>query len=507
VSAGRGPLVVVGDALLDRDVVGRASRLMPDAPAPVVDAAGVHERPGGAGLAAVLAARDGREVVLVTALADDAPGHRLAELLEAAGVRVLALPLRGSTPEKTRIRAGDRSLLRLDSGGGHGLAGGVPDEVGDALDAAGAVLVSDYGRGVPASAAVRALLARCTSAVPVVWDPHPRGAEPVPGVRLVTPNLDEATRAAGGVPGADSLERITAYATELRRRWACTGVAVTLGPRGALLSFGTASPLLVPVPVRSAGDPCGAGDRFAAAAAGLLLDGALVSEAVQGAVAAAAGFVAAGGAAGVVGPGGAGGRDGTAGDRDGTGTAGDGEGTRTGAGGADEDARDGIAAELPGSMAAALRVVARTRSAGGTVVATGGCFDLLHPGHVATLEAARGLGDCLVVCLNSDASVRRLKGPERPVVGEEDRARVVGALGCVDAVVVFGEDTPERVISDLRPDVWVKGGDYADGRLPEAELVRSWGGQAVIVPYLDGRSSSRLVAAARSGGGGVPPRS
>ncbi|MCW2566934.1 MAG: hldE, partial [Mycobacterium sp.] len=152
-----------------------------------------------------------------------------------------------------------------------------------------------------------------------------------------------------------------------------------------------------------------------------------------------------------------------------------------------------------GSASDVPALLARVRSAGGTVVATGGCFDLVHPGHIATLQAARRLGDCLVVCLNSDDSVRRLKGPDRPISPEADRARVLSALSGVDAVVVFGEDTPERVLAELRPDIWVKGGDYAGGELPEAELVRSWCGQAVVVPYLDGRSSTGLVTAARRG--------
>jgi rfaE bifunctional protein nucleotidyltransferase chain/domain len=133
------------------------------------------------------------------------------------------------------------------------------------------------------------------------------------------------------------------------------------------------------------------------------------------------------------------------------------------------------------------------------VVATGGCFDLLHIGHLATLQAARKLGDCLVVCLNSDSSVSALKGPDRPLTSQVDRSRLLSALDCVDAVVVFDESTPEAVLTWLRPDIWVKGGDYGDGGpdLPEAELVRRWGGECVIVPYLDGRSTTRTIAAAR----------
>jgi len=128
----------------------------------------------------------------------------------------------------------------------------------------------------------------------------------------------------------------------------------------------------------------------------------------------------------------------------------------------------------------------------------------LHAGHVATLEAARRLGDCLVVCLNSDASVARLKGPDRPLVPQADRSRLLAALSCVDAVVIFDEPTPHAVLSWLRPDIWVKGGDYGSGGgdgpdLPEAAIMHRWGGHTVVVPYLDGRSTSRMIDAARAG--------
>ncbi|MEU4659456.1 D-glycero-beta-D-manno-heptose 1-phosphate adenylyltransferase, partial [Streptomyces sp. NPDC023723] len=144
-------------------------------------------------------------------------------------------------------------------------------------------------------------------------------------------------------------------------------------------------------------------------------------------------------------------------------------------------------------------LAARIRAQHGTVVAAGGCFDLLHAGHVGLLQAARRLGDCLVVCVNSDASVRRRKGEGRPVNPVADRIRVLRALACVDAVAVFDEDTPERLLADLRPDVWVKGGDYAGADLPEAALLEEWGGQAVLLPYLDGRSSTALMARAAEG--------
>jgi len=473
-------LVIVGDTLLDRDVTGEVTRLCPDAPAPVLDERRAVERPGGAGLAALLARRHGLDVTLVTALADDPGGIRMAGLLRAAGVRVLALALAGSTPEKIRLRSGDRTLLRLDRGGGGAVADGPPEAALSALDAAAVVLVSDYGRGVPRRPALREALAG--TRVPVVWDPHPHGPAPVANVRLATPNESEVRELTPG--GGDRLAVAARGAAELRRRWRAAAVAVTMADHGALLCHAGPAPLVVPVPARVDGDGCGAGDSFAVAAAAAIADGAPVAEAVRSAVAAASSYVAAGGVR----------------------TLGGGPAEPVGvpvrAVGAPVGAPvRAVGAPVGDGMGAAAGVVARVRARGGRIVATGGCFDLLHAGHVATLQAARGLGDCLVVCLNSDAGVARLKGGDRPVNPQADRYRVLAALGCVDAVVVFDEPTPHAVLSRLRPDVWVKGGDYGGGEreLPEAELVRRWDGQAVLVPYLPGRSTTALVSAANGG--------
>jgi len=154
---------------------------------------------------------------------------------------------------------------------------------------------------------------------------------------------------------------------------------------------------------------------------------------------------------------------------------------------------------LPGAPADhsdALALARRVRRSGGRLVATGGCFDLLHRGHVSLLGSARSLGDALVVCLNSDASVRRAKGPLRPVVSQDDRARVLAALSAVDAVAVFDEDTPRELLELLRPDVWVKGTDYADHPMPEAEVVTRHGGRVVLLPTVPGYSTSSLVRSA-----------
>ena len=440
------PLVIVGDVMLDHDLDGRADRLSPDAPVPVVDAVEEHTRPGGAGLAALLAADDADGVVLVTPLGTDRVSHTLRDLL-APRVRVIGLPLSGPPAEKTRVRASGHPLLRIDRS--KPAAVGEPGrEIEAVLAGAGAVLVSDYGRGVTAQPRMRELLTAAAHRVPLVWDPHPRGADPVARARLICPNLKEAL--AWCDRRDDDLDTVTRSAEEILRRYQADGVVVTMGERGALLSHGSGAPQIFPAEPVTGRDTCGAGDRFAATVAGHLAKGALPSEAVEAAVAAAAAFV-----------------------------------------------ERGAASALSSAPAAARPVrdpVSAVREAGGTVVATGGCFDVLHAGHVATLHAARALGDCLVVCLNSDASVRRAKGRDRPVNPAADRVAVLSALACVDAVEIFDEDTPEEILRRLRPDVWVKGGDYTVDQIPEASAVASWGGRTVVLPYLPGRSTTRILA-------------
>jgi rfaE bifunctional protein nucleotidyltransferase chain/domain len=339
---------------------------------------------------------------------------------------------------KTRVLAAGRPVVRVDQGEGRLAEEPLSARAVEAISRAGVVLVSDYGRGVAGHPAIRSLLSGR-----VVWDPHPRGAPPVDGVTLMTPNRAEARIFAGG--SSQPLDD----ARTLLWQWGAAGVSVTLGESGAVFAEATGSSGVVPVPTRTAAvsDACGAGDCFAAAAALALLHGSSIEEAVTEGVRHASELVAFG---------------------------------RLGTDGWD--------------------VVRQVRARGGSVVATGGCFDLLHAGHVELLRRARSLGDCLVVCLNSDASVRALKGPGRPLVEARDRAKVLTALDCVDAVLIFDERTPINLLERLAPDVWVKGGDYAAADLMEAPVVRRNGGEIVILPHLEGRSTSRLVARARGGG-------
>ncbi|TDE09712.1 D-glycero-beta-D-manno-heptose 1-phosphate adenylyltransferase [Jiangella asiatica] len=471
-------LTVLGDALLDTDLVGAVNRLCPDAPVPVVDDVIEVPRPGGAALAAWLAATGGAEVSLVTPMADDQAAAVLRDLL-AGRVDLHPVTCQGSTPVKRRVRAGGQSVVRLDSGGLHAV-GELTRPAVDALSTADAVLVADYGRGITAVPSVRWLLETLPRQRPVVWDPHPHGAPPIPGLQLVTPNLDEADGWARRVaPGLDTVAgpwtRTARWAAALVDAWAAGAVAVTMGERGALLAYGTGAPVVVPAPPVAAQDTCGAGDAFAAAAAMLLGAGRVTGEAVQGAVKAATAYVRAGGANAVS-------------------ASPDETMTSSTASWAAGDGSTGPPAR------SAADVAAEVHAHHGTLVATGGCFDLLHAGHVACLEEARRLGDALVVCVNSDASVRRLKGAARPVMPAEDRARVLQALSCVDAVEIFDEDTPRRLLRRLRPEVWAKGGDYAGAELPESGVMDEWGGQVVTLPYVTGRSTTSLVAAlARTG--------
>ena len=372
---------------------------------------------------------------------------------------------RAATVVKTRIMAGGRTLARLDRGDASPPAFGRcdADRLRDRLRGASGVLASDYGLGILG-----------LPVMPGSARGHPEGSCPSSGIRIPAgrarspaPRSSRPTRTrppsspeipAGGLDGSIQQAR------RLAQIWDCDSVAVTRGGRGVTLAGRDGLPRIVPVDRVDDADTCGAGDAFAAAAAAALAEGEDVGLAVELAVARAGPLRPAG------------------------------SGLRATGHPAPSSTRWGSRERR------ASDVAARVRAAGGTVVLAGGCFDLLHAGHVAYLQAARNLGDCLIVALNSDSSVRGLKGPDRPLMRAEDRIRVLEALRCVDAVEVFHESTPPAVIERLRPHVFAKGGDYTEASVPEASLVRALGGQVVLLPLLSGRSSTRLVEAARGAG-------
>lgn len=468
-------IVVVGDVLLDRDVEGRVSRVAPDAPVPVVDVQRVVERPGGAGLAASLLSRNGIEIALVTVSGDDAAGRRLRDGL-AGRVRWVSIGTVSGTRTVSRVRSLGQSLLRMDEPVPELDPGNPvdPEPLRAAIAGADAVLVSDYGAGLTGHPQVRQAIRRRRGRVPVVWDPHPRGHPPLPGCAVVTPNLTEAALLAkdAGAREADELAGV------LRALWQSQAVVVTAGQTGVFCALSGSPPLFVPAPSQCPGDPVGAGDRFAGTLTAALAAGAVISEAVAAAVDDVAAWLWSSGVARA--------RFGVPG-----------EPRRP----VPEEPRHPVpeepcqplTAKGSGDLVGAVRLAGQVRARGGTVVATGGCFDLLHAGHVESLQAARRLGDCLVVLLNSDGSVRRIKGPDRPVNREHDRRRVLEALDCVDAVALFDADTPGQALRELRPHVWAKGGDYASASLPEAQLLPEWGGRVVVLPYLNGRSTTTIL--------------
>jgi rfaE bifunctional protein nucleotidyltransferase chain/domain len=462
----------VGDALLDVDWTGAVERVCPDAPAPVLDQTDERIRPGGAALAAAFAAAAGAEVTLVTALGEDTEGEAVRSSLAAAGVAVLDLGLAGPTPVKLRVRADGQSLVRVDRGCTPVIAPGewAPAATDAVLDA-DAVLVSDYGRGMAGLAPFGALLRAVESAV--VWDPHARGPVPPAGLDLLVPNCAEGRRLAGSGAARQTDghgDDEAALAALLARQFRCP-VALTVGLRGAIVAVPGAQPVHVPVDP-AAGDPCGAGDRFAATAVVSRAQGVPVLDAAEAAAAAARRHVV-------------GGFDGAA---------------PTGSALSVATAR--VAPPLtPGPAPSwgrpadtdAAGLARAVRAAGGTVVVAGGCFDVLHAGHVRLLQAARRLGDCLIVCINDDLSVRRLKGRHRPVNPLGDRVEVLSALGSVDAVHAFDEDDPCAALELLRPHVFVKGADHAQAELPERPVLAQWGGEIVFVPVVPGRSTTRVL--------------
>lgn len=288
-------LAVVGDCLLDIDLVGSVTRLCPDAPAPVLDFDHERVRAGGAGLAARLAAADGVPVILVTSLAADENGERLRAQL--SGLPAVLGPSRRSTPSKARLLGGGRSIGRIDRGG-KGDPPAATDEMLEAVRAADAILVSDYGHGLAGDGRLRGLLAERAGRVPIVWDPHPRGADPVAGATVVTPNLAEAARAAGSTVDGAPVAAAGRLAAVLRGRWRADAVAVTLGARGAIVRHDGSAQIVPALPVNVT-DPCGAGDRFASVLAAGLMAGAGVIEATRTAVDLSGLFLAAGGVAAI----------------------------------------------------------------------------------------------------------------------------------------------------------------------------------------------------------------
>jgi D-beta-D-heptose 7-phosphate kinase / D-beta-D-heptose 1-phosphate adenosyltransferase len=478
--AERAPRVLVlGDAVLDTWLHGAAHRLGRDAPVPVVELIGRESVPGGAGnLAANLAALGGA-VTLLTVVGADPDGTALLDDLRARGVDVDGVvrdPGR-RTPVKHRLATAGHTVARFDAEP-HGPLGAAAEAalcaaLGRALDDGDfdAVVVADYGLGTMPRCAREVL--RRPGRPRLVVDAHDPAAWADLAPDLVTPSIAEAAGALGEpVPTADRLAWGALRRAELVHRLGGPDVLLTCDVDGALL-LSADDPAVRHARVAHAAPPslaCGAGDTFTAAATLARCLG-VPPGAVLGLAQAAADVACA----------------------------------EPGTAVCDTAALTARLAHADrGAVlthADLLAVLAEHRRRGHRIVFTNGCFDVLHRGHVAYLRQARALGDVLVVALNSDASVSRLKGPQRPVNPLADRAGVVGALDCVDLVTSFEEDSPVGLVERVRPQIYAKGGDYTPQMLPETPVVERLGGQVRILDYLSDHSTTAIVERIRTPSG------
>ena len=462
-------LLVLGDVMLDKYIWGEVGRISPEAPVPVVRVTRQSAQPGGAANVAMNLVKLGAHVSLIGFTGGDADEGLLTESLKAHGIDAAFVSCAGfPTITKLRVLGGRQQMLRLDSEN-LGTRGDPEFErllaaVMIELPKCDAVVLSDYAKGVLAPAVCRAVIEAAKElGIPVLVDPKTADFSRYRGATTICPNLSELAlaargdakdidgllKAAEGMVGEFDLQYLTATLSE-------KGIAV-VRPEGIYMA---------PAVARQVFDVSGAGDTVIAVLALCLASGLAIEPSVQLA------NVAAGIVVGKVGT-------------------------------VPVEKHELLAALAPDialhaedkvlSRQGLVERVATWRANGERVVFTNGCFDLLHVGHITVLEQSRRLGDRLIVAINSDASVCELKGPSRPVVGEQDRGRVLAALGAVDAVVVFGEPTPLEVILETKPDVIVKGGDYDESTVVGAAEVKSWGGQVAIVPIVAGHSTTRLI--------------
>lgn len=463
-------VVVLGDVMLDRFLYGDAGRLSPEAPVPVVRSRRTDSMPGGAANVGRNLLALGGQVTIIGLVGEDAEGAELSALL---GPAARLIPSARRTTSKLRVIAAHQQVVRVDD---EDPAPATTEEqaallgaLAAALPGAGALVLSDYGKGVltPALAAQAIALAK-RAGVPCLVDPKGRDYTHYAGADALTPNARELAEATG-LPVASSME-CEAAARALLGQVDAAAILVTRSEKGMMLVPRDAPALSVPAEAHEVFDVSGAGDTAIATLSLAVASGRPLGAAMRLANAAAGVVV---------------GKLGTA-----TCSVAELElALRR------QEGSGGVTLTWP--QAAAL---ARDWQRQGLRVGfANGCFDLLHAGHVRMLEAARRHCDRLIVALNEDASVARLKGPTRPLNPLEDRAVVIGALAAVDAVIGFAEDTPLEAILALRPDRLFKGADYSIAQVVGAPEVASWGGQTVLLDLLPGRSTTSLVQRAQQG--------
>ncbi|HVW70109.1 MAG TPA: D-glycero-beta-D-manno-heptose 1-phosphate adenylyltransferase [Steroidobacteraceae bacterium] len=463
---------VVGDLMLDEYVRGAVERISPEAPVPVVRVRDTEHRLGGAANVARQVAALEAEVSLAGVIGDDATGDDFLRLCAASRIdtrSIVRLPGRRTT-RKLRVLGHSQQLLRLDW---EDVKPTTSQDTAQMISklAAGrrpdAIILSDYAKGVLTPETIAGVIA-LRGEGPVVVDPKHKDFTRYRGATTITPNLRELEAASGQSLDPDDTRAIAAAARPLAQAAALEAMVVTLGDRGMLVVPSQGPDTAVPAIQRAVYDVTGAGDTaisvltLSLAARASMLEAAQLANAAAGVSVGQIGAVAVDSAS----------------------------------------IHDALTARPDGKILSRDDLAARAatwRMAGKRIVFTNGCYDLLHAGHLSLLHQAAKLGDVLVLAINSDASVRRLKGPERPLVPQDDRAAVLAALGCVDAVTIFDEDTPLETIREVRPHVLVKGGDYRLDQVVGREFMEATGGRVALVPLLPEKSTTALVERIRSG--------
>jgi len=455
-------VLVAGDLMLDQYWFGPASRISPEAPVPIVRVTGSEARAGGAANVAMNLVSLGAQTTCCGVVGDDATGHDLQGILEIEGVQAaLAYSERHPTITKLRVLSRNQQLIRLDTEETYGDAdaGQVVAVARENLAGAHVCILSDYAKG--SLARIAEMIATCREkGVPVLVDPKGTDFERYRGATVLTPNRAEFEAVVGT---SDSDDQLFERARQLRTELELDALVVTLSERGMLVVDGNDESLL-PARARQVFDVTGAGDTVIAALAVGLGAGLDIQDSAALANLAASIVVAKIGAASAT------------------------------------PAELNLALHEQGSggrglltQEQAVAVAAETRARGERLVMTNGCFDLLHKGHVAYLQEAKSRGDRLLVAVNSDDSVARLKGDDRPINPLADRMSVLAGLAAVDWVVPFTTDTPAELITAILPDVLVKGGDYRPEDIAGGKAVLANGGSVEVLRFHEGRSTSAIV--------------
>jgi D-beta-D-heptose 7-phosphate kinase/D-beta-D-heptose 1-phosphate adenosyltransferase len=470
-------ILVIGDVMLDRYVWGDVNRISPEAPVPVVRVGDRTEVMGGAGNVAANLAGLGCTVTLMGVRGGDEAGIRISELCREQGIEPALFTIRKRpTTTKTRIMARKQQLFRLDEEELKVLTdkekATMLAEFEERLPAVDAVIISDYGKGIMQTEGLcQDLIRLCkTYRVPSLVDPKGRDWERYTGATCITPNTAELEAVSETAFDHDE-PLLLDVVSRTKKKYKVKCLVLTRGAKGMCVADSDTPPLFLPTQAREVFDVSGAGDTVIATLAAAVADGLSFAKAAELANIAAGIVVAKVGTQPV-------------------------NLMELDLALREKDLKDQNKIEgyykLDSAIAARTRIEA-WKSRKEVVVFTNGCFDLLHPGHVDLLHKARALGDRLVVGLNSDRSVSRLKGDKRPILAEQDRAAILSALSCVDLVVIFSEDTPLALLEILRPDILVKGSDYTPEQVVGKDLVESYGGQVCLVPLIEGHSTTGIA--------------